>query len=277
MAFITVGKENHSDISIYYEDRGTGKPVVLIHGWPLSGGSWERQSAALLAAGFRVITYDRRGFGRSSAPSTGYDYDTLARDLDELIETLDLQDACIVGFSMGGGEVARYMGKFNEAGRVTKVVFMASIAPALRKDGNNPDGVDPSVFEGMKQGIEADRFDFLENFLKTFYNQKLIGGTRISDAAIHASFNVAAGSSYQAMLNCVDAWLEDFRPDIAQIKVPTLVIHGDADQILPSAVTGERTAKLIPGAELVIIEDGPHGLNWTHATEVNKALLTFLK
>jgi pimeloyl-ACP methyl ester carboxylesterase len=277
MAFITVGKENHSDISIYYEDRGTGKPVVLIHGWPLSGGSWERQSAALLAAGFRVITYDRRGFGRSSAPSTGYDYDTLARDLDELIETLDLQDACIVGFSMGGGEVARYIGKFNEAGRVTKVVFMASIAPALRKDGNNPDGVDPSVFEGMKQGIEADRFAFLENFLKTFYNQKLIGGTHISDAAIHASFNVAASSSYQAMLNCVDAWLEDFRPDIAQIKVPTLVIHGDADQILPSAVTGERTAKLIPGAELVIIKDGPHGLNWTHATEVNKALLTFLK
>jgi pimeloyl-ACP methyl ester carboxylesterase len=277
MAVLTVGKENHSDISIYYEDRGTGKPVVLIHGWPLSGASWERQSAALLAAGFRVITYDRRGFGRSSAPSTGYDYDTLARDLDELIETLDLQDACIVGFSMGGGEVARYMGKFNEAGRVTKVVFMASIAPALRKDGNNPDGVDPSVFEGMKQGIEADRFDFLENFLKTFYNQKLIGGTLISDAAIHASFNVAASSSYQAMLNCVDAWLEDFRPDIAQIKVPTLVIHGDADQILPSAVTGERTAKLIPGAELVIIKDGPHGLNWTHATEVNKALLTFLK
>jgi pimeloyl-ACP methyl ester carboxylesterase len=277
MAFLTVGKENRSDISIYYEDRGTGKPVVLIHGWPLSGGSWERQSASLLAAGFRVITYDRRGFGRSSAPSTGYDYNTLARDLDELIETLDLQDATLVGFSMGGGEVARYMGKFNEAGRVTKVVFMSSIAPALRKDGDNPDGVDPSVFEGMKQGIEHDRFAFLDGFLKTFYNQKLIGGTHISDAAIHASFNVAASSSYQAMLNCVDAWLEDFRPDIAQIKVPTLVIHGDADQILPSAVTGERTAKLIPGAEFVIIKDGPHGLNWTHATEVNKALLTFLK
>jgi non-heme chloroperoxidase len=277
MALLKVGTENNTDIEIYYEDRGTGAPVVLVHGWPLNGGSWERQSAALLAAGYRVITYDRRGFGRSTAPSAGYDYDTLAGDMYKLLEALDLHGAALVGFSMGGGEVARYMGKYNDAGRIAKVVFMSSIVPALRKDGNNPEGVDPSVFEGIKQGIEADRFAFLETFLKNFYNKKLVGGADISDAAIHASFNVAAASSYQAMLNCVDAWLEDFRADIAQITLPTLVIHGDADQILPIDATGKRTAALIPGAQLHVVEGGPHGLNWTHATEVNKALLTFLK
>jgi non-heme chloroperoxidase len=277
MAYLKVGEENNTDIEIYYEDRGTGKPVVLIHGWPLSGASWERQTAALLAAGYRVITYDRRGFGRSTQPGTGYDYDTLARDTFELIETLDLHDATLVGFSMGGGEVARYFGKYNDNGRVTKAVFMSSVAPALRKDGDNPEGVDPAVFEGIKRGIEADRFVFLETFLKNFYNKKLVGGTDISDAAIHASFNIGSASSYQAFLNCVDAWLEDFRGDIAQIKVPTLVIHGDSDQILPIDATGKRTAALIPGAQLHVVEGGPHGLNWTHATEVNKALLSFLK
>lgn len=277
MAFLKVGKENSADIELYYEDRGTGRPVVLVHGWPLSGASWERQSAALLAAGYRVITYDRRGFGRSSQPSTGYDYDTMAGDTFRLIETLDLDDVALVGFSMGGGEVARFLGKYNEFGRVTKAVFMASIAPALRHSADNPEGVDPAVFEGIKQGIEADRFAFLEAFLKNFFNKKVVGGTDISDAAIHANFNIGAASSYHAFLNCVDAWLEDFRGDIAQIKVPTLVIHGDSDQILPIEATGKRTAALIPGAQLHIVEGGPHGLNWTHATEVNKALLAFLK
>jgi non-heme chloroperoxidase len=276
MPYLKVGEENSSDIELYYEDRGNGRPVLLIHGWPLSGASWERQSAALLAAGYRVITYDRRGFGRSSAPSEGYNYDTLARDTATLIDTLDLHDVALVGFSMGGGEVARYMGKYN-SGRIAQVVFMSSVAPALRKSGNNPEGVDPSVFEGIKQGIEKDRFEFLETFLKNFYNKKLVGGTDISDAAIHASFNIASASSYQAFLDCVDAWLEDFRADIAQIKVPTLVIHGDADQILPIDATGKRTAALIPSAQLHVVAGGPHGLNWTHATEVNKALLTFLK
>jgi non-heme chloroperoxidase len=277
MAFLTFGKENNADIDLYYEDRGTGQPIVLIHGWPLSGASWERQSAMLLAAGFRVITYDRRGFGRSSQPSTGYDYDTLARDTYTLLEALDLHDVTLVGFSMGGGEVARYMGKYNDSARIAKVVFMASIVPALRHSASNPEGIDPAVFEGIKQTIEADRFAFLEGFLKHFYNKSLLGGADISDAAIRASFNVAAGSSFLAMLNCVDAWLEDFRPDLAQITVPTLVIHGDADQILPIDATGKRTAALIPGAQFHIVKDGPHGLNWTHAAEVNKALLTFLK
>jgi non-heme chloroperoxidase len=275
MAFLKVGKENSADIEIYYEDRGTGKPVVLIHGWPLNGASWERQTAALLASGHRVITYDRRGFGRSSAPSIGYDYDTLAADTYKLIEALDLHDVTLVGFSMGGGEVARYLGKYTD-GRVSKAVFMSSIAPALRHSADNPEGVDPKVFEGIKQGIEADRFAFLEAFLKNFYNKKLVGGTDISDEAIHASFNVATGSSYHAMLNCVDAWLEDFRADVAQIKIPTLVLHGDVDQILPIDATGKRTAALIPGAELHVVEGGPHGLNWTHATEVNKVLLAFI-
>ncbi len=276
MAYLNVGKENSADIDLYYEDRGTGKPVLLIHGWPLSGASWERQTAALLASGHRVITYDRRGFGRSSQPSTGYDYDTLASDTHKLIEALDLHDVTLVGFSMGGGEVARYLGKYARPGRVWKAVFMASIVPALRHSADNPEGVDPAVFEGIKQGIEADRFAFLDAFLKNFYNKKLVGGTDISDEAIHASFNVATASSYQAMLNCVDAWLEDFRADIAQINIPTLVIHGDADQILPIDATGKRTAALIPGAEFHVVAGGPHGLNWTHATEVNKALLAFI-
>jgi non-heme chloroperoxidase len=274
---LKVGREDRADIEIYYEDRGSGKPVLLIHGWPLSSASWERQSAALLSAGYRVITYDRRGFGRSTHPSTGYDYDTLAGDTSKLIEALVLQDVTLVGFSMGGGEVARYFGRYNEAGRATKAVFMSSVVPALRHSADNLEGVDPKVFEGIKQGIEADRFAFLDTFLKIFYNKKLVGGTDISDAAIQASFIVAAGSSYQAFLNCVDAWLEDFRGDIAQIKVPTLVIHGDSDQILPLEATGKRTAALIPGARLHVVGGGPHGLTWTHATEVNATLLRFLK
>ncbi len=220
MAYLKVGEENNTDIELYYEDHGSGKPVLLIHGWPLSGASWERQVAALLASGHRVIAYDRRGFGRSSQPTAGYDYDTLASDTYKLIEALDLKGITLVGFSMGGGEVARYLGKYAEPGRVTKAVFMSSIAPALRHSADNPEGVDPKIFEGIKQGIEADRFAFLETFFKNFYNKKVVGGTDISDEAIHASFNVGAASSYYAFLNCVDAWLEDFRADIATDQNP---------------------------------------------------------
>jgi pimeloyl-ACP methyl ester carboxylesterase len=273
---LTVGKENSADIQLYYEDRGSGKPVLLIHGWPLSGGSWERQSAMLLAAGFRVITYDRRGFGRSSAPGTGYDYDTLAADTAKVIDTLGLRDVSLVGFSMGGGEVARYMGKY--AGKnVAKCAFISSIAPALRKDGNNPDGVDPAVFDGIKGEIEKDRFAFLDQFLHTFFNKKLLGGTHISNEAIQANFNVAAGSSYQAMLNCVDAWLEDFRPDVKTIDVPTLVIHGDDDQVIPFQASGRRMPQFVKQAQVHAINGAPHGCLWTHATEVNRALLEFLR
>ena len=276
MAFLKVGKENSADIELYYEDRGTGAPVVLVHGWPLNGASWERQSAALLAAGYRVVTYDRRGFGHSSKPGEGYNYNTLARDTATLIDALDLQGAALFGFSMGGGEVARYMGEYNE-GRVTRCGFISSIAPALRKDGNNPEGVDPSVFEtSIKPGIEKDRFDFLQSFAKMFYNQHLLTHA-VSDAKLQADFVVASQSSYQAMLFCVDAWLEDFREDVKQITVPTLVIHGDADQVVPLEASGARLPALIPTAKLHVVKDGPHGLIWTHAAEVNKALLEFLR
>ena len=276
MAFLTVGKENSADIQLYYEDRGSGKPVVLVHGWPLAGGSWERQSAMLLASGFRVITYDRRGFGRSSAPEAGYDYNTLSGDLAKVIETLDLRDATLVGFSMAGGEVARYMSRYNGK-NVAKCAFISSIAPALRKDGNNPDGVDPAVFEGIKGGIEKDRYAFLAEFFKNFFNKKLLGGTHISDEAIQANFNVAASSSYGAMLKCVDAWLEDFRTDLKSITQRTLVVHGDSDQIVPAEASGKRMVQFVKQAQTHIIKNAPHGLIWTHATEVNKLLLELVK
>ena len=274
MAYLKVGKENSADIELYYEDRGEGRPIVLVHGWPLNGASWERQTRALVAAGHRVITYDRRGFGLSSKPSTGYDYDTLARDTYSLMESLDLNDVALFGFSMGGGEVARYMGKYNQ-GRVTKCGFLSSIAPALRKDGGNPEGVDPSVFDQIKEQIEKDRFSQLQDFGKMFYNQSLLSHA-VSDAKLQADFVVASQSSYQGMLFTVDSWLEDFRADVKQIAVPTLVIHGDADKIIPLENSGGRLPALIPSAQLHVVHDGPHGLIWTHAAEVNTALLTFL-
>lgn len=274
MAILTVGKENNADINLYYEDRGTGKPVVLVHGWPLNGGSWERQSAALLAAGYRVVTYDRRGFGRSSAPNDGYDYNTMAGDTSKLIETLDLQDAALFGFSMGGGEVARYMGKYNQ-GRVTQAGFISSVAPALRKDGGNPEGVDPKAFDDIKDGLEKDRYDFIQGFLKLFYNYGMLTHT-VSEGRLQADFVAASQSSYQAMLFTVDAWLEDFRQDVKQITVPTLVIHGDEDKIVPLEASGGRLPALIPSAKLHVVKGGPHGLLWTHAAEVNTAMLEFL-
>ena len=275
MAYLKVGKENSADIELYYEDRGDGQPVLLLHGWPLNGASWERQTSALLAAGYRVITYDRRGFGASAKPNAGYDYDTLARDASTLIESLDLRDLSFFGFSMGGGEVARYMGKYNQ-GRVTRCGFISSIAPALRKDGGNPEGVDPAIFEQIKGMIEADRFDQLQGFLKMFYNQGLLAHP-VSQAKLDADFAVAAHSSYAAMLFCVDAWLEDFRADVGSIQVPTLVIHGDADKIVPLENSGARLPGLVPSAKLHVVKDGPHGLIWTHAAEVNTAMLQFLR
>ncbi len=275
MAHLKVGKENSADIELHYEDRGDGKPVLLIHGWPLNGASWERQTNALLAAGYRVITYDRRGFGHSSKPYAGYDYDTLARDTATLIESLDLRDVALFGFSMGGGEVARYMGKYNE-GRVSQCGFLSSIAPALRKDGGNPEGVDPAIFEQIKGMIEADRFDQLQGFHKLFYNYGVLSHS-VSQAKLDADFIVSSQASFHAMLFCVDAWLEDFREDMKGIQVPTLVIHGDSDKIVPLENSGGRVPGLVPSARLHVVKDGPHGLIWTHATEVNTALLEFLR
>ena len=275
MNYITVGKENSTNINLYYEDHGTGKPVVLIHGWPLSGASWEKQLPALLDAGYRVITYDRRGFGNSGRPTTGYDYDTLAADLNKLMTQLDLREATLVGFSMGGGEVARYLGTFGSE-RVSKAIFMAAIPPFLLKKADNPEGVDGTIFDGIKLGIIADRPAFLTSFLTNFYNVDDNLGKRLSDEVIRLSWNIAAGASPIGTLACVSAWLTDFREDLKRIDVPTLVIHGDADRILPLDATGKRIIEYTKGSRMVVISGGPHGLNWTHAEEVNRALLEFL-
>jgi non-heme chloroperoxidase len=275
MPYVQVGTENSGNIDLYYEDHGTGKPVVLVHGWPLSGRSWERQVPALLDAGYRVITYDRRGFGDSSKPVTGYNYDTLASDLHKLVTKLDLRDAALVGFSMGGGEVARYLGTYGTE-RVRRAVFIASIPPFLLKTPDNPGGVDGSIFDGIKKAIAADRPAFLSKFLADFYNVDILGGKLVSDQVVQMNWNIAAGASPKGTLDCVPAWLTDFRNDLQRIDVPTLVIHGDADRILPLAATGKRTHEAIKGSRLVVVEGGPHGLTWTHAERVNHELLTFL-
>src|SRR5712691_5796061 len=232
MPYVTVGKENSSNIELYYEDHGSGQPVVLIHGYPLSGASWEKQVPAFLNASYRVVTYDRRGFGKSSQPTTGYNYDTFAEDLHELITHLKLRDFALIGFSMGGGEVARYIGKYGSKG-VSKAVIISGVPPFLLKTSDNPEGVDGSVFEGIQKAVAADRYTFFTDFFKNFYNTDLQLGKRVSEQAVQASWNLAAGASATASLACVPTWHEDFREDVARIDIPTLVIHGDADRILP--------------------------------------------
>ena len=275
MPYITVGKENSGNIDLYYEDHGSGKPVVLIHGYPLSGASWEKQVPGLLEAGHRVITYDRRGFGKSSQPTTGYNYDTFAEDLYKVVNHLELRDFSLVGFSMGGGEVARYLGKYGSKG-VSKAVFISSVPPFLLKTRDNPEGVDGSVFEGIQKAIIADRYTFFTEFFKNFYNTDVFMGKRVSEHVVHASWNLAAGASATASLACVPTWHEDFRDDLTRVDVPTLVIHGDADRIVPFTAAGMRTARLIKGARLVTVKEGPHCITWTHAEQVNSALLEFL-
>jgi pimeloyl-ACP methyl ester carboxylesterase len=275
MPYITVGKENSGNIDLYYEDHGTGKPVVLVHGWPLSGASWEKQVPALLKAGHRVITYDRRGFGKSSQPNEGYNYDTLAEDLRKVVTELGLREFALVGFSMGGGELARYLGTYGTEG-VSKVVFISSIPPFLLKTSDNPEGVDRTVFDGIEKALAADRPAFLAKFLKDFFNVDVLGGKLISDQVVQLSWNIAAGASPKGTLDCVAAWLTDFRKDLARIDVPTLVIHGDADRILPLAATGKRTPEFVKGSKLAVVQGGPHGIIWTHGEEVNRELVAFL-
>jgi len=274
--FIPVGSENSKSINLYYEDVGSGPPVVLIHGWPLNGASWEKQTAALLAAGRRVITYDRRGFGASSKPSKGYDYDTFAADLNELLTTLDLQKVDLVGFSMGTGEVTRYIGKYGSA-RLRKAVLIGTLGPYVVKAADNPEGVEASVFEGIKAALKADRPAFLLDFLHNFYNYDVTGGKLVSERVVEANWNVAAQASAIGTLKCVDAWVEDFRKDILRNDVPTLIIHGDADRILPATATSRRQAKMIKNVKYVELPGGPHGVLWTHADQVNNQLLSFLK
>lgn len=275
MNYINVGKENSCDIDLYYEDHGTGKPVVLIHGWPLSSASWEKQIPALLHAGFRVITYDRRGFGKSTRAGSGYDYDTLADDLHKIMTKLHLRNATLVGFSMGGGEVARYLGRYGTE-RVDKAVFMAAITPYLLKGADNQAGVDGSVFDGIRQAIMADRPAFLTSFLSNFYNVHAFGGQKVSDEVVRLSWNIAADASPKATLDCVQAWLTDFRDDLIRIELPTLVVHGDMDKIVPFANSGSRTHEAVKGSRMLVVAGAPHGLNWTHAEEVNRALIDFL-
>jgi non-heme chloroperoxidase len=276
MAKVTVGQENDTDIDIYYEDHGMGQPVVMIHGYPLNGHSWEKQERVLLQSGYRVITYDRRGFGNSSQPVIGYNYDTFTADLNTLIEHLDLTNLVLVGFSMGTGEVTRYLGTYGSA-RVSKAVLMGAIPPFLLKTDNNPEGVDESVFDGIKDAVVADRPAYFKDFLDNFYNVDMYGGTRISEQAWQNSFNVAVAASAHAALACVDTWLTDFRSDLPKIDVPTLLIHGDADRILPYPNTAARLPGLIKDLTFVTINGGPHNIAWTHPDEVNTALVQFLK
>jgi len=275
MPYVTVGKENSGNIDLYYEDHGSGSPIVLIHGYPLSSTSWEKQTTALLAAGHRVIAYDRRGFGKSSQPTSGYNYDTFAEDLHQLVTKLQLRDFALAGFSMGGGEVARYIGKHGSKG-VSKAVFLSSVPPFLLKTADNPEGVDRAVFAGIEKAVAKDRYAFFTEFFKDFYNTDLLLGKRVSEQTAHASWIVAAGASATASLACVPAWYEDFRKDLTRVDIPALVIQGDADRIVPIGASGLRTARLIKGARMVVIKDGPHCITWTHAEEVNQELVNFL-
>ena len=275
MPYVSIGQENSGKIDLYYEDHGSGHTVVLIHGYPLSGASWEKQTGALLAAGYRVITYDRRGFGKSSQPTSGYNYDTFAEDLRKLVTQLGLRDFALAGFSMGGGEVARYIGKYGSKG-VSKAIFISAVPPFLLKTPDNPEGVDGGVFEGIQKAVAADRYAFFTEFFKNFYNTDVLLGKRVSEAAVQASWNLAAGASATASFACVPTWHEDFRSDLARIDVPALVIHGDADRIVPIGAAGLRTAKLIQGARIAVVKDGPHCITWTHPEEVNRELIKFL-
>ena len=276
MPYVTVGKENSGNIEIYYEDHGSGQPVVLIHGYPLSGASWERQVPVLLEAGHRVITYDRRGFGQSSQPTAGYDYDTFAADLKVVVETLDLRDMVLAGFSMGTGEVTRYLGTYG-SDRVTRAALFGPIPPFLLQTDDNPKGVPKSVFDGFSETIKKDRYAWFKFFFDNFYNVDELHGTRISDEAWNASFQVAAGSSAYATLACVPTWLTDFRDDLPKIDVPMLVLQGTEDRILPIDATGRRLPDLVKDIRFVEVPGGPHNIGWTHPEVVNAELLDFLK
>ncbi|MDO0924084.1 alpha/beta hydrolase [Streptomyces sp. TG1A-8] len=276
MGRIKVGTENSADIELHYEDKGLGQPVVLIHGYPLDGNSWEGQTSALLEAGYRVVTYDRRGFGKSSQPSTGYDYDTFAADLNAVLEALDLHEAVLVGFSMGTGEVARYLSVYGSA-RVAKTVFLASLEPFLEITDDNPDGAAPaSFFQGVSEAVKKDRYAFFTDFYNDFFNLDENLGTRVSEEAVRNAWNVAAGSGAIASAAAPLAWPTDFRADIPKIDVPALIVHGTADRTLPIDATGRRFAKALPTAQYTEIDGAPHGLLTTHTAEVNETLLTFL-
>jgi non-heme chloroperoxidase len=275
MPYVTVGQENSAAIRIYYEDHGSGPPVVLVHGYALNGHSWEKQEAALLAAGHRVITYDRRGFGASSRPSIGYNFNTLAGDLHVLLSRLDLRAVVLAGFAMGTGEVARHLAVHGSE-RVKAAVLVAPLLPFLLKTSDNLDGIDRSVLDGIAARIAADRPAAMKDFMGRSYNVDLLDGSRVSDQAWQNSFYVAISASAHAALRCVTACLEDFRGDLAAISIPVLIIHGDQDRVLPYEATSRRLPALLKNARSTIIAGGPHAIIWTHADEVNQALLDFV-
>ena len=275
MSTLQVGTENNAPIEIHYEDYGTGKPVVLIHGWPLSGRSWEAQVPALVEAGHRVITYDRRGFGSSSQPWAGYDYDTFTADLKTLLDHLDLRDATLVGFSMGGGEVVRYIATFG-TDRVAKAVLASAVPPYLYQADDNPDGaLDDATIKQFQGGVTGDRLAFLDGFATTFFSAD--GELKVSEPQRLYARDIAAFASPKGTLDCITAFARtDFRGDVARVTVPTLVIHGDSDAVVPFEASGKRSHEAIAGSELVLIKGGPHAINATHSDEFNAALLAFL-
>ncbi|MCZ7420999.1 MULTISPECIES: alpha/beta hydrolase [unclassified Micromonospora] len=275
MPFITVGTENSAPIDLYYEDHGSGQPIVLIHGFPFNGATWEKVSGPLLDAGYRVITYDRRGFGNSAQPAFGYDYDTFAADLDVLMTELDLRNAILVGHSMGTGEVTRYLGAYG-SDRVERAVLLAPLAPYLRQAPDNPEGVEPSLFEGFKQAITQDRFAYLTQFCNNFFNYDENKGKLVSEEAYRAHWNIGAMASATATHDSVDAWGTDFRADVSRIDVPVLIVQGDKDNVLPYPKTGQRLQPMLADSRLVTLKGAPHGTPWTNAAEVNKAIMEFI-
>ncbi len=275
MPYIKVGQENSGSIDLYYQDHGVGRPVVLIHGYPLSGRGWDKQVPVLLEAGHRVITYDRRGFGKSSQPATGYEYDTFAADLHTLLETLDLREVTLVGHSMGTGEVTRYLGRYGSA-RIARGVLVSPIPPFLLQTPDNPQGLPASLFDGFVQAAQADTPAWMKGFLDNFYNIGKLRGTLVSNQAYQASWNLAASASATAAVACIPTWETDFRADLPKIDVPMLVIQSDDDQVLPYPKTGERLPGLISDLQMAVIDGGPHGICWTHAGQVNSALQKFM-
>ncbi|UQX87097.1 alpha/beta hydrolase [Jatrophihabitans telluris] len=275
MPYVKLGRENSGDIEMHYEDHGSGTPVVLSHGYPLNGHAWEKQVPTLLDAGYRVITYDRRGWGGSSQPAVGYDYDTFAADLNALVEALDIHDAVLVGHSMGSGDVAHYLGRYGSA-RVSKAVLVSPIPPYFVSAPDDPDGVPQSLFEGFKTSAITDRPSWLKGFLDNFYNIDVYAGSLVTDEAFQASLTIALEGSPIAAVECIQTWATDFRSDVASFNVPILVIQGDQDRVLPIQFTGNRLKSLTKDLTFVVIEGGPHAISWTHSDQVNKALLDFL-
>jgi non-heme chloroperoxidase len=276
MSTIAVGTENSTPIELYYEDHGSGPPVVLLSGWPLDSRSWEPQVHELLDAGHRVIAYDRRGFGRSSRPTAGYDFDTLAADLDTLMSKLDLHEATLIGFSLGTGEVARYVGRYGTE-RLKGCVFIESLAPSFGKSDENPNGVDRATVDTVRQAILDDRPAWLTGLLGDFLNLDELLGTRVSEETVRTMWNAGAEASPWATWACVLTWLDDFHDDIAKIDVPTLVLHGTADRILSVEGQGRRMHAALPDAHYVEIDGGPHVMCVTHRSEVNRELAAFLR